>query len=73
MKRNLLRRVEECFPVEAPALRDRIIEDLKIYISDNAQAWLLQPDGRYQRVQRPENESVHSAQMILLEKMAKAF
>lgn len=48
MNRNMLRRVELAWPVTDPALRQRIIEEcLDLYLADNQDAWLLQPDGRY--------------------------
>lgn len=48
MNRNMLRRVELAWPVTDPALRQRIIEEcLNLYLADNQDAWLLQPDGRY--------------------------
>jgi polyphosphate kinase len=73
MKRNLLRRVETCFPIESKKLRERILDDLKTYLDDNSQAWILTSDGRYQRVECPDTDTPLSAQQALLEKMAKAF
>lgn len=73
MKRNLLRRVETCFPIESKKLRQRIIEDLETYLEDNSQAWILTSDGRYHRVECPDTDTPIAAQQALLEKMAKAF
>lgn len=73
MKRNLLRRVETCFPVQSKQLRQQIIDDLMIYLADNTQAWILAADGRYQRVNRPEHEEIRCAQSSLLEQMAKTY
>jgi polyphosphate kinase len=73
MKRNLLRRVETCFPIESKKLRERILDDLKTYLDDNSQAWILTSDGRYHRVECPDTDTPLSAQQALLEKMAKAF
>lgn len=73
MKRNLLRRVETCFPIDSKRLRQRVIDDLEIYLSDNTQAWLLSEDGRYQRVQRQNDDEVISAQESLLTAMEKSF
>jgi polyphosphate kinase len=73
MKRNLLRRVETSFPIEAKKLQAQVVEDLNTYLSDNMQAWLLSSDGRYQLVDKPKNEDAISAQMTLLEKMAKSY
>ncbi len=73
MKRNLLRRVETCFPIESKKLRNRILEDLEVYLSDNSQAWILNADGRYHRVDKDESAPQISAQTTLLEQMAKSF
>ena len=73
MKRNLLRRVETCFPIESKKLRQRIIDDLNVYLADNSQAWILSDNGRYQRVERSEDEETISAQMTLLKSLAKTF
>ncbi|HEX9138323.1 MAG TPA: polyphosphate kinase 1 [Steroidobacteraceae bacterium] len=47
MERNFFRRIEVAFPVLSPRLRARIRADLDTYLEDNANAWLLQPDGTY--------------------------
>jgi len=70
MERNLLRRVETAFPVEANKLKERMKAELEIYMKDNTQAWILQPDGSYVRAQPgPDDESV-TAQSWLLERLA---
>jgi polyphosphate kinase len=51
MDRNLFRRIEAAFPVEAPELQTRIAEDLKLYLADDVQAWALHPSGHYTRVE----------------------
>ncbi|MDH5357502.1 MAG: polyphosphate kinase 1 [Gammaproteobacteria bacterium] len=71
MKRNLLRRVETCFPIENKKLRKQVINDLEIYLADNTQAWMLSPEGRYHRVECTEAAEAISAQATLLELMAK--
>jgi len=73
MKRNLLRRVETCFPIDSKKLRQRVINDLEIYLSDNTQAWILSEDGRYSRVERPDDSEAISAQASLLASMEKSF
>lgn len=48
MNRNMLRRVELAWPVNDPALRQRVIDEcLTASLHDNLDAWNLQPDGRY--------------------------
>jgi polyphosphate kinase len=70
MKRNLLRRFETCFPIENKKLKKRVISDLKIYLADNTQAWLLTDNGRYQRINNKDIEPI-SAQKTLLAELAK--
>jgi len=52
MERNLSRRIEICFPVETPALRERLLREcLEGALADNTQAWLMHADGSYLRLQ----------------------
>jgi len=54
MPRNFLRRIEVAFPVENPALRDNIINEvLPRFLNDRVKARELQPDGSYRRL-KPE-------------------
>jgi len=69
MPRNLVQRVEQCFPILSKKLRKRIIADLKLYLSDNVQAWEMQADGSYVRVAAGDRTPV-SAQQTLLEQLA---
>ena len=65
MERNFFRRVEVAFPIRHAHQRERILRDLELCLSDNCQAWKLQPDGRYERMQRGSAAAV-SAQAELL-------
>jgi polyphosphate kinase len=49
MDRNLLHRTEVAFPIEAPELRQRVAEDLDLYLADDCQSWILSQDGHYRR------------------------
>jgi polyphosphate kinase len=69
MERNLLRRIEACFPILDPALAARVVsETLDNYFEDNTHAWELKPDGSYARVSHGE-AMPHSAQHHLLAKL----
>ncbi|MCL4730345.1 MAG: polyphosphate kinase 1 [Planctomycetes bacterium] len=69
MQRNLFRRVETCFPILDPGLRARVIEEcLDIPLADNIQAWQLQPDGTWVRVQ-PGDQPPRSSQEILMARL----
>ena len=51
MPRNFFRRIELAFPVENPALRDQIINEvLPSFLHDRVKARELQPDGTYRRL-----------------------
>ncbi|MBS3963670.1 MAG: polyphosphate kinase 1 [Methylomonas sp.] len=65
MNRNMFRRVEVCFPITDKKIADRILADLAKYLKDNSQAWLLQPDGQYQRL-KPGSAPVYQVQSELL-------
>ena len=66
LERNLLRRVEACFPILDPVLASRVYEEgLANYLADNVNAWELQPDGSYVQAE-PGDQPPHSAQAWLL-------
>ena len=65
MNRNMLRRVEVAWPVEDAAIRQRVIDEcLVAYLHDNVDAWHLNADGQYTRVQatKPKRASSKTAQ-----------
>jgi len=54
MPRNFLRRVEVAFPIENPALRNQLINEvLPRFLHDRVKAREMQPDGSY-RLLKPE-------------------
>lgn len=69
MERNLLSRVETAFPIEEPKLVERLREDLDIYLADNCQSWILQPDGSYIQNLPAEGEERVASQTVLLERL----
>ena len=67
MERNLLRRVETCFPILNAELAARVFdEELANYLLDNQQAWQLHSDGSYSRQLPADDEVPFSAQGALL-------
>ncbi|EAU55105.1 polyphosphate kinase 1 [Mariprofundus ferrooxydans] len=51
MGRNLLRRVETCFPVRDKKLAREVLNlGLRPFLADNTGAWILRKDGSYHRV-----------------------
>jgi polyphosphate kinase len=68
MVRNMFHRVETCFPIKHKKIRDRILEDLDLYLRDNTHAWILQEDGSYVPSQPKQGEEAIDAQSILLDR-----
>jgi polyphosphate kinase len=67
MNRNMLRRVELAWPVEDAVLRQRVIDEcLVAYLHDNVDAWLLNADGQYTRVQpvKPKRASAKTTNQV---------
>lgn len=66
MVRNLLHRVETCFPVVGKVSKARVMkEGLRLYLADNCGTWKLLASGQYQRV-KPTGKP-RSAQQELME------
>lgn len=67
MSRNLLRRVEACFPILDPDLAARVHREcLQIALEDNTQTWELTPEGSYERLE-PGDQMPRESQRELLE------
>ncbi|WP_026884560.1 RNA degradosome polyphosphate kinase [Clostridium akagii] len=61
MNRNLDKRVEILFPIEAEHNKHKIKNYLEVYLSDNVKARILCSDGRYNRVTfKEEDERINS-------------
>jgi polyphosphate kinase len=71
MERNMFRRVEVAFPILKPRLAKRVYRDLLCYLKDNTQAWILQPDGSYERAEPAPGAARFSAQQALLDALAE--
>ncbi len=67
MRRNLDRRVEVLFPVEDPALKKQIRDEmLEPYLKDTVSAHALGPDGTYTRLRPKDGDAPFSVQAWLL-------
>ncbi len=71
MPRNLDKRVEILFPVEAPELKEKIDKILTIQLADTKKAHLLMPDGTYEKVDQRGKAPLNS-QMYFYEQAARA-
>ena len=68
MPRNLSRRVEVIFPVEAPELvAGSKYEILATYLADEVDAWYLQSDGSYTRKPGHDETGEISSQLEFLD------
>ncbi|OIO60056.1 MAG: polyphosphate kinase 1 [Alphaproteobacteria bacterium CG_4_10_14_0_2_um_filter_63_37] len=62
MDRNFFRRIETVFPIENPAFKKRILEEiLGSYLADTQQSWRLDGGGQYHQVVPAEGEKTVSA------------
>jgi polyphosphate kinase len=67
MNRNMFGRIELAWPVTDLVLRQRIIDEcLVAYMHDTQDAWDLQADGTYHRVQAAARTRKQGAQAALM-------
>jgi len=72
MSRNMTRRVELAWPVLELSLRQRLIDEcLLAYLHDTRNAWTLDADGKYRRVEK-QGRKPQSAQALLMQKYSQA-
>jgi len=71
MTRNLERRVELMFPVLQENLRKTVFEILSVYFRDNSNAWLLDSEGIWARIEPAQGEKAFRAQAHFLSMAAK--
>jgi polyphosphate kinase len=72
MTRNMTRRVELAWPVLELSLRQRLIDEcLLAYLHDTRNAWSLDADGKYRRVEK-QGRKPQSAQALLMQKYSLA-
>lgn len=72
MPRNLTQRIEQAVPIKNTAMKQRLIADLKLQLSDNQQRWELNSNGEYNRVVALENEELINSQTFFLENIKNA-
>jgi len=72
MTRNMTRRVELAWPVLDLSLRQRLIDECLLpYLHDTRNAWTLDADGKYRRVEK-QGRKIQSAQALLMQKYSPA-
>lgn len=67
MHRNLDARVEIVTPIEDTGLKRYLWFILNIYLSDNRQRWIMQPDGDYVRAEKKKGDEDISTHRTLME------
>jgi len=72
MNRNLDRRVELLFPVEAPEARAKVLAALDAFFQDNVKGRRLQPDGSWKRKRPGRGEEPYRAQIELYREAQRA-
>jgi polyphosphate kinase len=72
MPRNLDRRIELQFPVEAPDGRQKVLQALDAIFQDNVKGRKLQSDGSYKRKRPAKGEDAYRAQLELYREAKRA-
>ena len=72
MPRNLDRRVELMFPVLQDNLRKIVFETLNAYFRDNSQAWILNSEGVWKKLEPAPGEEAFKVQNFFHTRAAKA-
>ena len=72
MPRNLDRRIELLFPVEAPDGRHKVLQALDAIFQDNVKGRKLQSDGSYKRKRPAKGEDAYRAQLELYREAKRA-
>jgi polyphosphate kinase len=72
MPRNLDRRIELLFPVEAPDGRHKVLQALDAIFQDNVKGRKLQSDGSYKRKRPAKGEDAYRAQLELYRETKRA-
>ncbi|MBO5473095.1 MAG: RNA degradosome polyphosphate kinase [Lachnospiraceae bacterium] len=72
MPRNLERRVEILFPVEKPALQEKLWHILECQLKDTVKASILQPDGSYEKIDKRGKEIFNAQLTFCVEAKAAA-
>ena len=74
MPRNFVRRVELLFPIEEPAIKARIRDEiLALMLADNVKTRVLQADGSYRRISPgPGEEPIRSQQKFIEAALGRA-
>lgn len=66
MPRNLDKRVELLFPVRDEDIQEQVMRVMALQRRDTAKAWLLGPDGVYERVMPQDGEACFNTQEALI-------
>ena len=72
MPRNLDKRIELMFPIEAPQHKARVLNSLRAMFRDNVKARMLGSDGIYRRASPPAGEPPFRAQQHLYDEARRA-
>jgi polyphosphate kinase len=66
MQRNLDHRIEVVVPVEAPHVRAELETIFRRLLSDNSQAWLMSPDGSWERANPAPGDRRRASQLVAM-------
>ncbi len=72
MPRNLERRVEILFPIEAERLKAKMYHILEVMLEDNTKANVMQPDGSYEKIDKRGKVLINSQDTFCREAVDEA-
>jgi polyphosphate kinase len=68
MERNLTRRIESLVEITNPTVHAQIMDQvMAANMHDQAQSWVGQPDGRYERHEAPQGAALFSCHRFFME------
>ena len=73
MPRNFARRIEAVYPIEDPKLKARLIEILKVYLSDTKNTRILRANGAYHKIpkRRKSTKQISSQEIFTKEALRR--
>ena len=69
MPRNMTQRIEQAVKIKTKTHKQRLIDNLNLYLKDNQQRWELDAQGDYHRVKPKSAEDKISAQETILKQL----
>jgi len=70
MPRNLIQRIEAAVEIKQKPMKQRLMDDLELYLKDNQQRWELNADGSYSRQHPADSDEKVNSQADFLKQLS---